>query len=631
MKHRSEKSIGILLAGVFLGLFVTQLSAEQSILVVHVKDVQGHAVEGAEVGTEGSGGSAYTLRGGIARIQLANDAQPGSWVSLQVISSPKGRDLVLVSPWDGRFPVPPFQNESSNFVEVVVSERGDRAALESGAVIEAVAARINKRIASTQNRQGSTKEQRAAALAEVASDFGVTSNAVDSAIRAWGEKVTDPYKKGLAALYEKNYPAATAELRESLRVRESALARSKIEVVDAAFFLGNSLYDQGEYRDSAQAFQKAVDLRPEDPGLLNNLALSLFMIGDYERAEHLYRTALEISEKAFGPEYVKNAIILNSLAMLLVKEGHYREAEPLLQRALSMQEKVFGRDHVDVAITLNNLGTLFEAEEKYSDAESLFRQVLSTRERVFGTNSPDVATALNNVGELLLREGKYEEAEPLFRRALQIDEKALGPSHPDLAVDLNNLGMVLVHRNQTEAEALLRRALLIRQKAFGADHLDVAISLSNLATLLRSERRYTEAETFYRRALSIKEKVLSPDHPSLAISLCNLAGVLEDERDYEEAEALYRRALAIDEMKFGTQHVEVANDLVNLAGILAARSKDVEAQQVLVRAMAIYEMALEANDPRIENVHRNIEYLRKRARPQGMHVPGEGEFIDPGK
>jgi tetratricopeptide (TPR) repeat protein len=577
-RHCSVKSIGLLLATVYFCSLAKQLYAEQSILVVHVKDVQGHAIESAEVGPEGGGGSAYTLKGGIARIQLAKDTQPGSWVSLQIVSSPKGSELVLVSPWDGRVTVPPFENESSNFVEVVVSERGDRAALVSGTVIESVAARINKRVASTQNGQNgqeSTKEQRAAALAEVASDFGVTPEAVDTAIRAWGAKATDPYSKGLAALYEKNYPQATIELRESLRVRESALTRSQIEVVDAAFFLGNSLYDQGEYRDSAQAFQKAVDLRPADPGLLNNLALSLFMTGDYERAEHLYRRALEISEKTFGPEYFKIAVILNSLAMLLVTEGHYREAEPLLHRALSIQERVFGRDHVDVAFTLNNLATLFEAEEKYADAEPLFRKVLSIRERVLGPNSPDVATALNNVGELLVREGKCDEAEPLFHRALQIDEKALGPNHPDLALDLNNLGMLLAQckRKPSEAEPILRRALSIRQEAFGPDHLNVAVSMTNLATILRSEKKNTEAEALYRGALSIKEKVLSPDHPGLAITVSDLAGLLEDEGRYKEAEALFRRALAIDEMKFGNQHVEVADDLLNLAGVLTARKK----------------------------------------------------------
>jgi tetratricopeptide (TPR) repeat protein len=608
--HCSAKSAGILLAALYVGLLAHRLYAEQSILVVHVKDVQGRAIEGAELGPEAGGASAYTLKGGVARIQLAKDAQPGSWVSLQIILSPKGRDLVLVSPWDGRFTVPPFENESSNFVEVVVSERGDRAALVSGNVIEAVAARINKRIEPTKNRQN-TKEERATALAEVASEFGVTPEAVDSAIRAWGEKATDPYSKGLAALYEKNYPAATTELRESLRLRESALTRSQIEVTDAAFFLGNSLYDQGEYRDSAQAFQKAVDIRPQDPGLLNNLALSLFMAGEYARAESLYRSALAISERTFSPEYVKLATILNSLAMLLVTEGRYGEAEPLLQRALSSQEKVLGRGHADVAITLNNLGTLFEAEEKYSEAEPLFRDALSIRERVLGPDSPDVATTLNNVGELLLREGKYEEAEPLLRRALQIDEKALGPNHPDLAIDLMNLGMLLAQRKPSEAELLLRRALSIEEQTFGTDHLQVARSMTDLATVLRSEKKNTEAEALYRRAISIKEKVLSPDHPSLAITVCDLAALLEDEGRYEEAEAQYRRALAIDTTKFGNQHVEVADDLVNLAGALTARKNYADAEQALLQALAIEETLLGSNDPRTESLRKNIELLRK--------------------
>ena len=118
--------------------------AETGILVVHVKDVQRRPVAGLEIGVEGDGGSAITDPKGKARIRLATQSKEKSLVSLQIVKSPAGQDLVMVSPWDYRTRIPSFENESENFVEVTVVKRGDRAALESGTFLKAAVSQINK-------------------------------------------------------------------------------------------------------------------------------------------------------------------------------------------------------------------------------------------------------------------------------------------------------------------------------------------------------------------------------------------------------------------------------------------------------------------------------------------------------
>src|ERR1039458_7570090 len=119
--------------------------AETGFLVVHVEDVQRRPVIGVQVAVEGEGGSpAFTQDRGTARIALAKDTKSNAWVSLQILKSPVGKDYVMVSPWDYRAQVPSFENETENFVKVVVIQRGDRVALESGSVLAALAAKINK-------------------------------------------------------------------------------------------------------------------------------------------------------------------------------------------------------------------------------------------------------------------------------------------------------------------------------------------------------------------------------------------------------------------------------------------------------------------------------------------------------
>jgi tetratricopeptide (TPR) repeat protein len=527
-------------------------SAEQGILVVHVSDPQDRPIENVRLATQGDGSTGAPTTGqGRTRIKLAAQTRAKTWVTLQIIQP---KDLVFVSPWDKRVQVPPFENESDNFVPVVLIERGDRLALESGQhlLLTAIASQVNqansKKAANQTGNQGGDQT----ALQDVAREFGLAPEDVDRAIRTWGKKVTDPYEAGLAALYERSYPEASKLLASSLEMREQELQQAQTRVGDAAFFLGSSLYGQGRYRESADAYRKALSVRGEDATTLNNLALSLHSAGDYAAAEPLIRRALAIDEKALGPEHPATAMNLENLAELLEDKGDYAGAEPLLRQVLAIREKVLGPDHPDTASILDNLGGLMEDKGDYAAAEPLYRQALAIREKVLGPEHPDTATSLDNLGGLLEVKGDYAEAEPLYRQALAIREKVLGPEHPDTATSLDNLGGLLDDKgDHAEAEPLYRRALAIREKVLGPEHPDTATSLNNLGALLDNTGDHAAAEPLYRRALAIREKVLGPDHPDTATSLENLAALLKVKGDYAEAEPLLRQALATDERVFG--------------------------------------------------------------------------------
>ena len=141
-------------------------------------------------------------------------------------------------------------------------------------------------------------------LEAVAKQFGLSPEELDKAIKAWGTKTTDPYEAGLAALYARNYDKATTDLRTSLSQREEKLASDQKavgddqgQVADVSFFLGQSLYGQGKYKESAAAYQRCLQIRPDDANVLNNTALSLKLAGDYAGAEPLLQRAIAIDEK----------------------------------------------------------------------------------------------------------------------------------------------------------------------------------------------------------------------------------------------------------------------------------------------------------------------------------------------
>jgi len=191
---------------------------------------------------------------------------------------------------------------------------------------------------------------------------------------------------------------------------------------------------------------------------LNGLANLYWTIGRYQKAESLYKRALEIGEKVLGPEHPYVAGSLNNLAILYYKLGDYQKAGPLYKRALEIYEKALGPEHPYVATSLNNLAPLYYDLGDYHKAEPLYKRVLEIYEKALGPEHPDVADSLNNLAALYWNIGDYQKAGPLYKRVLEIYEKALGPEHPNVAGSLNNLSLLYTstHRPEEAIKCLLR-------------------------------------------------------------------------------------------------------------------------------------------------------------------------------
>jgi tetratricopeptide (TPR) repeat protein len=102
------------------------------------------------------------------------------------------------------------------------------------------------------------------------------------------------------------------------------------------------------------------------------------------------------------------------------------EAEPLYRRALAIDEKNYGPDHPKIASRLNSLGLLLECANRPSEAEPLYRRGLEINEKEYGPDHPAVASSLNHLAELLQAMNRLREAKSLFQRALAIFENS-GP------------------------------------------------------------------------------------------------------------------------------------------------------------------------------------------------------------
>ena len=111
---------------------------------------------------------------------------------------------------------------------------------------------------------------------------------------------------------------------------------------------------------------------------------------------------------------------LDAEAMSLYRQGHCDRAIVVAKKALEVAEKALGPDHPDVAESLGNLAWLYDTQGKYARAEPLYKRSLAIRENTLGPDHPDVAKSLENLAKLYRATDRAKEAEVLEKRAAAI-------------------------------------------------------------------------------------------------------------------------------------------------------------------------------------------------------------------
>ena len=119
-----------------------------------------------------------------------------------------------------------------------------------------------------------------------------------------------------------------------------------------------------------------------------------------------------------------------ALAAILEGLGRHEEAEQLYKRALRVFRKTYGPEHYDIAIALNNLGAVYQARGEMVSAHWHYQRALAMKERLLGPEHVDVAITLNNLAGLSKTRGDWKAALRYYQRALAILVAALPPRHP---------------------------------------------------------------------------------------------------------------------------------------------------------------------------------------------------------
>lgn len=163
--------------------------------------------------------------------------------------------------------------------------------------------------------------------------------------------------------------------------------------------LGLARMGAGEVRLAGQALTQSMELAPEDPRIVLELAKVHMQLRDYEAANAHYEAALEMK-----PAAALKASIRYHLGILREREGNARKAEDEYRLVLRIEP-----NHVQAMV---NLSALLVEEKRHSEALPVLQKALRLEK--------DNPAARYNLGRLYIEQGKIEEGKqqllPLLSR-----------------------------------------------------------------------------------------------------------------------------------------------------------------------------------------------------------------------
>lgn len=188
----------------------------------------------------------------------------------------------------------------------------------------------------------------------------------------------------------------------------------------------------------------------------NNLASICSSRGERKEAEAHWERAIALWREAYGFRHPIVAKALNNLAAHHYYAGRYDRAEPLFREALELDENPMG---------LNNLGALYHRRKRYGDAERLYHRSLAAFAKR-GEMSRDTIQPHGNLALLLADTAREEEALEAFQQMMKVLPAAVPYDEPMAARYLERYEKLLRARCEpAEAERVAALAMRYRVKA----------------------------------------------------------------------------------------------------------------------------------------------------------------------
>tara|TARA_B100000214_G_scaffold374788_1_gene358647 strand:+ start:665 stop:1999 length:1335 start_codon:yes stop_codon:yes gene_type:complete len=189
-------------------------------------------------------------------------------------------------------------------------------------------------------------------------------------------------------------PFTIGKIKENISISTNTPTKySKEQIINQSI----NFHSQGNISEAAKLYQYCINQGFKDHRVFSNYGIILKNLGKLEKAELLYRKAIEIK-----PSFVDAH---SNLGNLLRDIGNLKEAEISTRRAIELNPN-FANTHLNLGNILKDLGNLKEAEHSYRKAVEL---------------NPNSGPAHYSLGVILKNFGRLEEAKISLSKAIKLN------------------------------------------------------------------------------------------------------------------------------------------------------------------------------------------------------------------
>ncbi len=286
--------------------------------------------------------------------------------------------------------------------------------------------------------------------------------------------------------------------------------------------------------------------------LLQNTSLFAKVIGNYDVAETMSKSALSCCQTMLGFNDPLTLACTQNRASVLQRRGKYKAAEDMIRLVYDERVKALGPTHSD---TLAALTAISSSQDMVEESESIQTQVLKTRQMVLGPEHQDTLNAMVELASILSAKGKIEEAEILETQVVEIRRRVLGLEHPATLSAMTRLATTLFALKKfSEAADIQILALDVSIKIRGVEHPNSIFAMSYLGSIFHALGQYQRAKELLLEASNLLRKGFRGEDPETLLVMSNLASTYSALGYQEEAQKLKLQVLDLSTRVLGEKH-----------------------------------------------------------------------------
>lgn len=280
--------------------------------------------------------------------------------------------------------------------------------------------------------------------------------------------------------YLAEFGKAEEEIKWSLALSEKNLGLEDLSVADSKEHLAALYNDLGRFQEAEILEKEVLFIRQNKVSSTpSTLAQTLELLGKVEinlqnnaAAQSFVKKAIETQNKSTHVDPGFTIHLLNSLAETYKLDGDFSKTESTLQAALDFAQKNFPSNDIHVSDTLENLGEFYHSQNQNDKAESFYDSALKIDKPLVGTYMEYTALPyMKQLAKAYQGTGNSKAAELLWQSSLKTEKGVFGLHHPQVAADLMRLAEVeTVLGKKALAQENLKQSIEILGSLFNGGH-----------------------------------------------------------------------------------------------------------------------------------------------------------------